>query len=388
MSDGALTVVPDDCDLGAKQWRGMTSAIAELRSKAVWWATALQLDDLPSTFRSSLSEFEEEMNLSADLLEVIAQHSREADEFDGSYESLGADAGIIATLVGSLNDGVGAAWSYHLDPEPLDEDGEHTVHMGYLPLFGDDGPRPEDVMQGGLGSCGLLSVAAGAALTDPEHLREIMTDNGDGTYTVLVDGELVTVDDEFPASEGNLRYAQSTNVLWPMVLEKAVAARYGYDYGSVDDGGGDPERSMHALGYDVAETQLNPQFADDPSDADVAVTMTLALESGHVVTANDAGAFGLGVAHAWTVVSVAEVDGVVQVTLRNPWGPDRPGMRVGDEGDWIYSRGPAVGNELDFARSDDPGALVVNDSAGTVTMPIDMFTANFDDIDVAIGARG
>lgn len=167
MSDDALTIAPDDCDLGVAQWRVMTSAITELRNKAVWWTAELQLDNLPSTFRVSLGEFGEEMNLSADLLEAIAQRSREVDHFDGSYDALGEDAALIDALTGSLNDGHGAAWSYNLDPEPLDGDGEHTVHMGYLPLFGENGPQLADVQQRGLGDCVLFATVAGFAANDP-----------------------------------------------------------------------------------------------------------------------------------------------------------------------------------------------------------------------------
>ena len=381
MSD-ALAISPDLCDGGVARWRGMASAGATLRSEAASRVSALRLDDMTTIFPATLAEFDEEMGLSADLLAAVAQRAREADTFDGSYEALGASSVAVDNLMMSVKDGQGASFLDLVDPTAAGDDSQHEVHMSYVPLWGPDGPVPQDVRQGGLGSCAILAAAAGVALDDPEHLQEIITDNGDGSYTVILDGEAVTVDDEFLAGPTNLEYAQNSGVLWPLVLEKAIALHNGGSYEGVAPDGGDPARALEALGFETDGIQLNPSLGRDPADEDVAAAMSTALDGGYAVTANDGGAFGFGIAHAWTVVDVSEVDGTICVTLRNPWG--EPGLSD-ESGSWLYTRGSLTGEEPDFARDQAASSIVINKDAATVRMPIDMFTANFDDIDYVVG---
>merc|ERR1719158_206562 len=69
-------------------------------------------------------------------------------------------------------------------------------------LFGDTSPN--DLQQGALGDCWLLSAFAGIA-EYPQFTESLITDNGDGTYQVHLysyeDGSFINVgvDDCFPA---------------------------------------------------------------------------------------------------------------------------------------------------------------------------------------------
>ena len=107
-------------------------------------------------------------------------------------------------------------------------------------LFG-DGPSSDDIQQGGLGDCWLLSpLGAIADTTDGARLiREMITPMPGGKYRVRFyrhigggkfDAQFVQVTDVFPTdSEGKPLYAENVGALWPLVIEKAYAeSRGGY----------------------------------------------------------------------------------------------------------------------------------------------------------------
>ena len=101
-----------------------------------------------------------------------------------------------------------------------------------MPLFPHD-PSPNDINQGGLGDCYLLSALAAVAEHNPQKIRDCMRDNGDGTVTVRfyqqntdeITGEnkgytpvYVTVDKMVPESTG------AEDCLWAQVIERAYVA--------------------------------------------------------------------------------------------------------------------------------------------------------------------
>ena len=92
----------------------------------------------------------------------------------------------------------------------------------------------DDVQQGQIGDCYLIAGLKALALRDPDALRRLITPNPNGTWTVRFgDGSEVVVSAELPrdgrglppfASTGNGR---TDDELWPMLVEKAYAQRYG-----------------------------------------------------------------------------------------------------------------------------------------------------------------
>src|SRR5579859_4511425 len=92
-------------------------------------------------------------------------------------------------------------------------------------LYGARGVSPGSVRQGGLGSCYFHSTVAALAQSNPQLLKDMITDNGDGTYAVLFkDGKKETVYPE------DLRFARLSGFdrsdgQWVGVLFRAYAQR-------------------------------------------------------------------------------------------------------------------------------------------------------------------
>jgi tetratricopeptide (TPR) repeat protein len=93
------------------------------------------------------------------------------------------------------------------------------------PLYAGTGVSPEDVVQGGLGSCYFHSTMAAIAETRPAKIQEMIHDNGNGTFAVsFADGKQETAYTE------DLRYARQSGfdrskALWVGVLLRAYAQR-------------------------------------------------------------------------------------------------------------------------------------------------------------------
>lgn len=83
--------------------------------------------------------------------------------------------------------------------------------------------KPDAVKQGTIGNCYLEAAMASVAATDPESIKKMIKDNGDGTYTVTFPGapdEPITV--SAPTSqEMGLYNRGSKEGTWASVLEKA-----------------------------------------------------------------------------------------------------------------------------------------------------------------------
>lgn len=92
-------------------------------------------------------------------------------------------------------------------------------------LYGPQGISPDSVRQGGLGSCYFHSTVAALAQSNPQLLKEMITDNSNGTYTVqFKDGKKETVYPE------DLRFARTSRFdrsdgQWVGVLFRAYAQR-------------------------------------------------------------------------------------------------------------------------------------------------------------------
>ena len=211
------------------------------------------------------------------------------------------------------------------------------------PLF-DGGADVSDVDQGRLGNCSLMAALASLADTNPGFIENMITDNGNGTYTVHFGGELgdVTVDDDFALDRhGNPLYARTDTgdgspELWVAVIEKAYAqANGGYE--------GIESRWTRDVLTDLTG---HDDFTVAPPSRFTPGQMHTALEEGRSVIAtshpraegeavqNEA---GIVRNHAYTVLDVRTVDGETQVLVRNPWGHAENGSDSIDDGEFWMS---------------------------------------------------
>ncbi|WP_052664504.1 C2 family cysteine protease [Nitriliruptor alkaliphilus] len=201
-----------------------------------------------------------------------------------------------------------------------------------------DGVDVMDVHQGSIGDCHLMATLGAIAAADPGFIEDMITDNGNGTYTVRFHDdrgrvEYVTVDDRFPYNPdaGRPEFARPGHPpeLWPLIIEKAYAQRYG-SYGEIEGAPtdrtvqrltGERTRTQHTSGTDLQEIA---QRFDAGEPLAVRSLRTSAIDDvpeyqDRFVDASGNEIRQLVAPHAYFVSSVDEDAGTV--TLRNPHGP-------------------------------------------------------------------
>lgn len=126
----------------------------------------------------------------------------------------------------------------------------NNAQYGEIPhvLFEDDGPNPADANQGAIGDCWWIASIMAAANGNPELIESAIAENPNGTYTVTLyeDGDPVEIvvtpemvldnGDGTPAFVDNNPRGSGDYVLWPMVMEKAMAIHMGADYSEIEGG--------------------------------------------------------------------------------------------------------------------------------------------------------
>ena len=124
-------------------------------------------------------------------------------------------------------------WFYGTD---LPATGGYSYDTGTAgALYGSSGPSHADEEQGNLGDCYLISSLGSIADSSQAAIKNMIIDNGDGTWTVRFysngTADYVTVNSQLPVdSKGNLIFdgygtspTSKSNVLWLELLEKAYA---------------------------------------------------------------------------------------------------------------------------------------------------------------------
>ncbi len=204
-----------------------------------------------------------------------------------------------------------------------------------LPLFSRSGPSSQDIDQGGVGDCWLMSGLGSAADANANSIRQTVVDLGDGTYGVELGGKFYRVDADLPTvgSGNSLRYAGlgQDDSLWTAIVEKAYAFfRTGAGtYASLS--GGWASSVYDALGDSSA---VSRSFTNG---ADALRHIAGELSAGKAVVVNILSAQGGAPVvgqHAYIVervnYQIIRVAGIslrvaVSVVLRNPWGVDGAG---------------------------------------------------------------
>ena len=198
-----------------------------------------------------------------------------------------------------------------------------------------------DIHQGQMGDCFLVSPLGELAKTHPDAIRNMIHQNADGTETVTLyvpktGGTMpmpgtsnlkpinVTVSNVFPNysvnNGANQDVVGSQKEIWAQVLEKAVATvRGGYNAIAY---GGNPATVME---------QLTGQRADAyyPSSLSADMLKTFAA-AGDLITFDTPNRAGLGYnlvgGHAYEFDGVVNTANGPAVSLKNPWGFGDPSL--------------------------------------------------------------
>jgi len=229
-----------------------------------------------------------------------------------------------------------------------------------LSLF--SGIDPNDMDQGALGDCWLISAFAAMA-EFPDALMGLFdktTLAPDGHYAITLysyaegDFKTIEIDDRFPVgNSGNCAYVKLTEEgeIWPCLLEKAFAA-YSDGYDNLSGGQsifafgamtGCTDLAMYSRQDDGSWQESNPSWSTDqvheaewgyvestPSDEEVFAMIADADANDYLMCAgshhgsdSDTDASGVVQGHAYTLLCVKENvcgSGINLLQLRNPWG--------------------------------------------------------------------
>lgn len=285
----------------------------------------------------------------------------------------------------------------------------------------ENGVEPNDVCQGALGNCWLLSAAACLAEFDGaiERLFVNKQANARGKYKVrLFDARsrkwrIICVDDRFPTSKGKPIFSRPHgNELWVLLLEKAMAKFCG-SYAQVESGlvlwafqamtgdkvaayicnnGNEWEHlSMEPKDDDqnkraVAMYRSGKTFDKDSMfellckyDKCRAVLGAASRGSDETLTrGRSSTTSGIVPGHAYSIVSAAKKKNCKLLKLRNPWGTFEFKGKWAD-GDKAWTDHPEIARAFNYKP---------DDTDGTFFMEWDDFCRHFDHIDVCLRTQG
>jgi hypothetical protein len=193
-----------------------------------------------------------------------------------------------------------------------------------------DGISCQDIEQRYIGDCSFMATLASVAKSDPEFIKNMITENSDGTYTVKLydkkgNAQYITVDGELYRAN---RFSRSTSYagvsnqgeIWPAIVEKAYAQMMG-GYENIENK--NPTESIMVItGAPWAYTS----FHSGSGQATIYYRISQSIEKGYpvvAVTSNHKDQYsenGLVENHAYSVLGIyTDVLDHRWVTLRNPW---------------------------------------------------------------------
>ncbi len=291
----------------------------------------------------------------ADYVKTLASYVVNTSPANAFYQgtTLGnLTAGSSATVLNKLID----KWFLGTD-RPALTSSTITYASAAGPLFVGT-PSINNEKQGALGDCYLIATLGSLASSNPDSVRNMFIDNGDGTFTVrfysgtysttqssdglVSDGfrggngvaDYVTVDRFLPAySNGNFAYSNAglsvrstTAPLWIALAEKAYAQWVAG--GKSGRNGSNSYASIEGGWMGVVNAQItgkNSTWTSFSSEANRQVLIN-AIQTGQAVTlgtkASGVGN-GLVAGHAYSVSGYNATTGTF--TLYNPWGFNHPG---------------------------------------------------------------
>jgi hypothetical protein len=162
--------------------------------------------------------------------------------------------------------------------DPVSDDYLGNFNFKSNPLFASGGPTQDDVFQGDVGDCYFMARLLAMAKVNPESIRKMVVDLGDGTYAVRFfhkgAAEYVRVDADFYTQGSDakkLAYAGlgQENSIWVAIVEKAFAFWRKEDGHYASIGGGitkwkDTDEALGLIGQDLTKGEpVAPQKVVD-----------------------------------------------------------------------------------------------------------------------------
>lgn len=215
-----------------------------------------------------------------------------------------------------------------------------------FPVIGEH-PSADDIRQGQYGDCVVLAAAGAMVNADSGWAREHVTDNGNGTVSVLLydkngQEQWVTVTSDLPANSngGQLGAKAGFGGNWPAYLEKALAQVYTED--DNNDGtkeGAPPDEAYPAGNYRAIEGNWGPdafQYLAGPDvertkDADALWSAASGGKPALVTTLGETPNGAPNGYHANHAYFVTGTDQRGNIILQNPWGAFEPSMAISKE---------------------------------------------------------
>lgn len=214
------------------------------------------------------------------------------------------------------------------EPNLLESASGYTWRTYTVDLYPFDTPVPADVNQHGIGDCSALAVFAQMAYMFPDFIKSIITDHGNGTYTVdMFDPQGlpvdVTVQSTFLGDDNGIGAASGKEgeATWATILEKAIM-KWNYIYQVNPDINGIGSEHVAPL-----FTGDGRSFAYSPNsltsiNLQKAVEFSLA-ENMLVIGGFTTGGLYVGnsqtvTMHAYSFFLSGEAEALF--TMRNPWG--------------------------------------------------------------------
>ncbi len=272
----------------------------------------------------------------------------------------GANNLDFATIAGSLKVPGGTNGGNRIDlPDPkmhkdeMNTDGTPKFKLERFtgPLFIDE-PKADDVRQGAIGNCYFPAAMASVAATRPDIIKNMIKDNGDGTYTVKftpnsyggasrpveikVDGDL------YARSYGGPIYGSSLGgstapdkmELWYPLIEKAYAQWKG-SYDTIGNGGVAGQVMSEVMGKGYKYENISAANKDRIYEMIKTASANKQPMAAGTYGTEDAAKYtntGVYANHAYSVLGVEEENGTKYVKIRNPWGQSEHGSDGKNDG--------------------------------------------------------
>jgi hypothetical protein len=218
----------------------------------------------------------------------------------------------------------------------------------------------DDINQGAIGNCYFLSSLSAIAEFQERFEKIFVTkkrsENGCYLVRLILQGipEIVVVDDYFPVENGRFACATSgKGEIWVQLLEKAYA-KVNESYASTI--AGLPGEALATLTEAPVVTYIHKRFAQD-QNYQLWEILKFSDQKNYILCTNtgrheETTKMGLVPCHAYTVISVIEVDGLKLLKIRNPWGQFEWKGDFSDKSP-IWDIYPGLKEKVDFKNRND-----------------------------------